>query len=127
MIVAGIGCRLGTPAEEIERAIERALIAFGLASAQVNLIATAAEKAEEPGLVEAARRLAVGVVVCATGEMSAVAEHALTRSPRVAALKGVPSVAETAALAAAGRNGRLLGPRVAFEGATCAIAVGEGR
>jgi cobalt-precorrin 5A hydrolase len=127
VIVAGIGCRLGTPAEEIEHAIGRALNAFGLASAKVDLIATVVDRAAEPGLVEVARRMAVDVVACATDEMSVVARRALTLSPRVVALKGVPSVAETAALAVAGRNARLLGPRVVLKGATCAIAVGEGR
>jgi cobalt-precorrin 5A hydrolase len=127
MIVAGIGCRRGTPRAEIEDVIARALTAFGLAGHRLDLIATEAGKAKEPGLVDAARRLAVGVVACASDEMRAVAERALTVSARVAALKSVPSVAETAALVAAGRDARLLGPRVATSSATCAIAVGEGR
>jgi cobalt-precorrin 5A hydrolase len=127
MIVAGIGCCRGTPPEEIAEVIERALTAFGLAGARPDLIATEAGKAEEPGVVDAARRMAVGLVACATDEMRAVAHRALTVSARVAAVKGVPSVAETAALVAAGRDARLLGPRVATNTATCAIAVGEGR
>lgn len=127
MIVAGIGCRRGTRAEVIEDVIRRALTAFGLMIRQLDVIATAEGKAQEPGLVDAARRMAVALVGCAPDEMRAIAGCALTVSARVAALKGVPSVAETAALAAAGRNARLLGPRVAMHGATCAIAVGEGR
>jgi cobalt-precorrin 5A hydrolase len=127
MIVAGVGCRRGTPAGEIEDAIGRALCAFGLAHKHLDLIATAADKASEPGLVDAARRMGVGIVACASDEMRAVARRAMTVSSRVLAAKGVPSVAETAALAAAGRDARLLGPRVARNGATCAIAVGGGR
>ncbi|MBN9540643.1 MAG: cobalamin biosynthesis protein, partial [Alphaproteobacteria bacterium] len=40
--------------------------------------------------------------------------------------KGLPSIAEASALVVAGRDGRLLGARVASERATCAIAIGEG-
>jgi len=36
---------------------------------------------------------------------------------------GAPNVAEAAALAGAGAGGRLLGPRLAANGATCAIAL----
>jgi len=41
--------------------------------------------------------------------------------------KGVPSIAEASALVVAGRNGQLLGERIATERATCAIASGDGR
>ena len=51
----------------------------------------------------------------------------LTPSKLVLETKGVPSIAEASALSAAGRNARLLGTRVATAGATCAIAIGEGR
>ena len=127
MIVAGIGCRRGTPPEEIEDVIKRALTAFGLAGGRPDLIATEASKADEPGVVDAARRMAVSLFACTADEMRAAAHRALTVSERVAAMKGVPSVAETAAIVAAGRDARLLGPRIATRSATCAIAVGEGR
>jgi cobalt-precorrin 5A hydrolase len=51
----------------------------------------------------------------------------LSFSKRVFLLKGVPSIAETAAIAAAGRNARLLTKRVSNREATCAIAIGEGK
>jgi cobalt-precorrin 5A hydrolase len=127
MIVAGIGCRRGTPPEEIENVIAQALTASGFVGHRLDLIATEAGKSVEPGLVDAARRMAVSLVACSTDDMRAVADRVLTVSTRVAALKGVPSVAETAALVAAGRDARLLGPRIATSSATCAIAIGEGR
>jgi cobalt-precorrin 5A hydrolase len=55
-----------------------------------------------------------------------MADKVLTRSSRVQALKGVPSIAEASALVGAGRNARLLGARVATNKVTCAIATGEG-
>jgi cobalt-precorrin 5A hydrolase len=59
-------------------------------------------------------------------DLGRVADQVLTRSLRVQAIKGVPSIAEASALVAAGLNARLLGARVAANKVTCAIAVGEG-
>ena len=74
----------------------------------------------------AANRLSLGVVLVEGADMALAAHGALTLSERVLALKGVPSVAETAALAAAGRGSRLLTRRVSNKQASCAIAIGEG-
>ena len=51
----------------------------------------------------------------------------LTRSVSSQKVAGVASVSETAALAAAGPGGRLLGPRIAVGRVTCAVAIGEER
>jgi cobalt-precorrin 5A hydrolase len=126
MIVAGIGCRRGTPSQAIEKIIGRALAAHGLALGQLDALATETTKGNERGIREAGARLTLRLILCASTEMQAVAWRALTVSARVAHLKGVPSVAETAALVAAGRDARLLGPRVANGRATCAIAIGDG-
>ena len=56
-----------------------------------------------------------------------MAGQVLTPSKLVLEAKGLPSIAEASALVVAGRNGHLLGTRVATERATCAIATGEGR
>ena len=53
----------------------------------------------------------------------AVSLRALTRSKPSLAASGTPSVSETAALAAAGQDATLLGPRVSVGPVTCAIAV----
>ncbi|MGQ3348248.1 cobalamin biosynthesis protein [Bosea sp. (in: a-proteobacteria)] len=45
-----------------------------------------------------------------------------TRSTRIASLYGVGSVAEAAALAAAGPGGTLVQPRIATARVTCALA-----
>jgi cobalt-precorrin 5A hydrolase len=54
--------------------------------------------------------------------MKAASDRTETRSARVLALMGVPTVAEAAALAAAGPAARLLGPRLVVGAATCALA-----
>jgi cobalt-precorrin 5A hydrolase len=127
MIVAGVGCRSGASAEEIEQAVRMALDMFKLPAERLNALATESAKATEPALVDAARRLAVTLSACTVGELDRVAGQVLTPSKLVLEAKGVPSIAEASALVIAGRNARLLGARMATARATCAIAIGEGR
>jgi cobalt-precorrin 5A hydrolase len=126
MIVAGIGCRKGASAEAVSAAVTAAAARCGLAPGAIDALATANEKSGEPGIAAAAEALATPLVLVALADMQTVAAAALTSSVRVMELKGVPSVAATAALAAAGRGAKLLGPRVATDSVTCAIAQGDG-
>ena len=126
MMVAGIGCRSGASAEAIAQVLAAALERCGLERAHIDALATDAAKGNEAGILAAAAALALPLIFVCAAQMAAAADDVITTSERVIALKGVPSVAETAALAAAGREARLLGPRVANAAATCAIARGEG-
>jgi cobalt-precorrin 5A hydrolase len=127
MIVAGVGCRRGTSADELERVVRLALGFFQLAPERLDAIATESAKATEPAFQEVARRLSVTLSACTVLDLDRVAGQVLTTSLLVLAAKGVPSIAEGSALVVAGRNARLLGTRLVTEGATCAIAIGEGR
>jgi cobalt-precorrin 5A hydrolase len=122
MIVAGVGCRKGAQAGEIQAAITAAFARAGVAASELRLIATSAAKGGEPGIVAAASAIGVPLVLIATGDLTAAGVRATTRSERVIALAGVPSVAEAAALAAAGPVARLVLPRIAVGPATCALA-----
>ena len=126
MIVAGIGCKRGTMSEDIVSLIHAALASFGIPSEKLDAIATETSKADERGIADAARLLSVRLVRCSLSDLDQIADTVMTRSLRVQALKGVPSIAEASALVAAGRNARLLGARVAVEKVTCAIAISEG-
>jgi cobalt-precorrin 5A hydrolase len=126
MIVAGIGCRRGTSSEDVVGLILAVLANFGIARETLDAIATEASKADERGIADAARSLSVRLIRCSIAELDRVADKVVTRSSRVQALKGVPSISEGSALVAAGRNARLLGARVASDKVTCAIAVSEG-
>jgi cobalt-precorrin 5A hydrolase len=126
MIVAGIGCRRGTLTEDIVNLIHAALANCSVQREKLDAIATETAKANERGIEDAARCLSVRLIPCGIVDLEKVADRVTTRSSRVQALKGVPSIAEASALVAAGRNARLLGPRVATEKVTCAIAIGEG-
>jgi cobalt-precorrin 5A hydrolase len=125
VIVAGVGFRLGTTAEEIEALVRQALALHG--AERLDRLATEAGKASESGFQEAAQRLSVELVVCAAADLESVTDRLLTRSARVVEATGLPSIAEAAALVAAGRDSRLLGPRLATARVTCALAVGDGR
>jgi cobalt-precorrin 5A hydrolase len=126
MIVAGIGCRHGTPSADVVDLIFVTLSSLGIAREDLSAIATETSKADEYGIVNAARSLSVPVVRCPVADLGRVADRVMTRSLRVQAIKGVPSIAEASALVAAGHNARLLGARVAARKVTCAIAIGEG-
>jgi cobalt-precorrin 5A hydrolase len=125
MIVAGVGCRRGASAPDIEAAIRASLERAGIASEALNLIATTAAKEGEAGIKAAAAKLGVAVILMTNAELKAASDRTETRSERVLALMGVPSVAETAALAAAGPSARLLSPRLVIGAATCALAASE--
>jgi cobalt-precorrin 5A hydrolase len=127
MIVAGVGFRRGASADEIEKVVRLALGVFQLAPERLDALATEAEKATEPSFTEAAQRLSARMTACSTDDLDRVAGQVLTPSKLVLEAKGVPSIAEASALVVAGRNGRLLGTRVATARATCAIAIGDGR
>jgi cobalt-precorrin 5A hydrolase len=122
MIVAGVGCRRGTAAPDIEAAIRAALDRAGIASHALDCIATTAAKSNEAGMVAAAAKFGVDLVLIPEAELQAANDRTATRSGRVLALTGLHSVAEAAALAAAGPTARLLGPRLVMGDATCAVA-----
>lgn len=119
MIVAGFGFRTGATLAALQDALARAGGAQG-----VTHLATLAAKAD--GLAELADALDLPIVALRAEEMKGV--ETPTRSDRVAALFGAGSVAEAAALVAAGTGARLRGPRsVSADGtATAAIAEGSG-
>ena len=127
MIVAGVGCRSGVSADEIEKVVRMALGLFQLPAERLDALATESEKATEPAFAEVARRLSAKLMACTLEDLDRVAGQVLTPSKLVLESKGVPSIAEASALVIAGRNARLLGTRVATAQATCAIAVGDGR
>lgn len=127
MIVAGVGSRRGTEADELERVVRMALDMFQVPAERLESLATESEKATMAAFLETARRLSVKLVACTVADLDRVAGQVLTPSKLVLETKGVPSIAEASALVAAGRNARLLGTRVATAGATCAIAIGDGR
>jgi cobalt-precorrin 5A hydrolase len=125
MIVAGVGCRRGAGAPDVEAAIRAALARAGIASGDLDAIATIAAKHGEAGIEAVAAKLGVAVMLVSEADLKAAAPRTETHSARVLALMGVPSVAEAAALAAAGPSAQLISPRLVIGSATCALASSE--
>ena len=125
VIVAGIGCRKGAAATEIEAAIAAALERAGRPLARIDLMATARAKRDEKGIAEAASARGVPLVFVALADLEIASARGATWSSRVLALAGVPSVAEAAALAACGPKAKLVLPRMVLGPVTCALASAE--
>ena len=122
VIVAGIGCRKGASAAEIDAALDTALERAGRPVARIDLIATAERKRNEAGIAAAASARGLRLVLVNQADLETVSARGATWSARVLALAGVPSVAEAAALAACGPTARLILPRLVVGKVTCALA-----
>jgi len=122
MIVAGVGYRRGVEADEIVALVERALKLASLPPDALERLATIEALAALPAFTEAARRLDAAATPVAGPNLSAAAPHVHTQSARSIAAHGVGSVAEAAALAAAGPGAKLVLARIASSSATCALA-----
>ncbi|WP_328415253.1 cobalamin biosynthesis protein [Streptomyces violaceus] len=119
-LVVGVGASQGAPVEEVLGLVEDTLREAGLSAASVAELATVDTKAEEPGVVEAARRLGVPLVTYSAGQLAEVEVPSPSDAPLAAV--GTPSVAEAAALAG---GGEILVPKrksaASPARATCAV------
>ncbi|MEK7391552.1 MAG: cobalamin biosynthesis protein [Fibrobacterota bacterium] len=100
-LIAGIGCRRGTTASDIQVALDGALASKGLSPKRLRLLATAAPKRHEPGLHQAAANLGVPLLVVHETEI-----RSRRRVRRTAASRhvGLPAISHPAALAAGRRT-----------------------
>ena len=126
MIAVGIGCRRGAGAEAIVTLVRDALKRVHVEDLPIHLF-SAEQKREEPGLVAAAASLQAPIDFLPRAALAAVEDRVRARSAAALAALGVASVSEAAALAGAGPGARLLMPRMARGGVTCAIAQGAAR
>lgn len=126
-IVAGIGLRPGTSEADILACLDDALAAAGLPAGGSMRFATLASRLGEPGIAAAARTRNAELVAIPDEALKGFEASCATRSTRIASLYGVGSVAEAAALAAAGPGGELIQPRIATARVTCALARSAGR
>ncbi len=120
VIVAGFGFRSAATQASLASALARA------GGVRPDWVATVADKAGAAVF----RAFAAGLGCPAVGvDAARLAEQVtLTHSAASLAARGTGSVAEAAALSAAGQGARLIGPRVVSDDgcATCALAQGEG-
>jgi len=122
VMVAGIGCRSGVSAEQVEAALAAALAPVLRTGRTLSRIATPAAKRHESGIIAAAAARGIPLVLMAQSDLEAANPRTLTHSEHAMIVMNVHSVAEAAALAGAGPTSRLLGPRIAIGPVTCALA-----
>lgn len=111
-------------------AITAALACAGRGLDEVSALYAPAARRDAAALRAAAAQLGKRLEFVALERLAQHSEAVLTRSERVLSALGIPSAAETAALAGAcaqqpGSSPRLLGPRSSAGGATCALATLE--
>ncbi|MEV1293788.1 cobalamin biosynthesis protein [Pseudonocardia sp. NPDC049635] len=117
MTAVGVGLRPGVPAAALVELLRRVAGEHDLDLARA-VVATLDRRAGEPGLLQAvAPRIPRGYPA---GRLAGVVVPA--PSDRVAAATGTPSVAEAAALLAAGPGAVLVVPKTAGRGVTVAVA-----
>jgi len=119
-VIVGIGCRRGTTAEAIEKAVRAALRRVGVKPSEVRLLASVDIKAKESGLLQAAARLGIPLRLISSEEIRS-SQKPFTHSEWVKEKVNLPAVAEPAALLA-GRRTRFILPRTTFNGITVAVA-----
>lgn len=124
VIVAGFGFRTSATAESLSDACAKARAAYA-PGAEIGRVAAPDDKLASPALVSFARDIKAPAFGVSPADL--VAPHTHTESIVSVAMRGTGSVAEAAALAAAGESARLLGPRcISTDGlAVCALAEGQ--
>lgn len=121
-LVAGLGLRPGTSEADILACLDEALAIAGLSGEGTPRLATLSSRIGEPGLAAAAASREAEIVFVPDEALKGFEAACATRSTRIASLYGVGSVAEAAALAAAGPGGTLVQPRITTARVTCALA-----
>lgn len=119
-IIVGVGCRRGTPEDRIAGAICEALARASASLDEVRVLASADLKANEPGLLQAARRLGLSLRLISSAEIISTT-RTFQHSAFVEEKVNLPAVAEPAALLA-GRRTQLILPKTIIDGVTVAIA-----
>ncbi len=119
-IVLGIGCRRGMEEQRILTAIEEALIKVGLDSRSVKKIGTVDVKADEIGLIKAAKTLQLPLEIITRDAIVPVQDQ-FEGSDFVEKTIGVRAVSEPAAMLASNKEGRFLMKKTSYDGITIAI------
>ena len=122
-IVVGVGCERLAPSTELIDLAERSLAAAGLSPFSVACVASIALKAAEPAVHALAEHWGVPARFFGAETLERETPRLANPSDLVFRETGCHGVAEGAALAGAGADGRLALAKQRSERATCAVAV----
>jgi cobalt-precorrin 5A hydrolase/precorrin-3B C17-methyltransferase len=121
-LALGVGCERGTPPDLLIDHAQALLADHGLAASSVACVASVDLKADEPAVLELAKHLGVPARFFTPGELEKEAPRLLNPSVIVFREIGCHGVAEGAALAAGGKDARLIVPKSKGARVTAAIA-----
>jgi cobalt-precorrin 5A hydrolase len=125
-LVIGLGFREQATAQSISEVLSRVVAQAAMPDA-AKILAVVEDKAVHPALLAAVRAVQFPVETVTVDAMRQADVRIATRSERVVRQRGVGSVCEATALAAAGASARLVVPRMvsADRTATAAAALTE--
>ena len=126
ILTVGVGCERGAAADELLDLVRRALVDSALSDKAVACIATIDLKEDEPAMRELAESLNVPLRLFPAAALEAETPRVSAPSDIVFDAVGSHSVAEAAALAAAGGAATLAVPKLIGKRTTCAIAMANG-
>ena len=122
MIVIGIGSTTAATVADVLaaiRAVERQ------AAQSANAVATLNRGAADTAIIAASDQRGIACHLHSQSTLAARNGDCVTQSPASLAAHGIASVAEAAALAAAGPSSRLIVPRQQFTNVTAAVAASQ--
>ena len=122
VLALGLGCARGASGDELRGLVAATLARTGLAASAIALVGSIELKAAEPAIHDLAAWLGVPARFFSAEALLAETDRLTAPSDIVFRAVGCYGVAEGAALAAVGRDGKLVVPKQASERATCAIA-----
>jgi len=121
-LIAGVGCRRGTPWEAIRAALVDACGRIGVPVEGISCLASTAVKRDEIGLLTIADVYGIPIHFFENEALAAVIEsYGLRESEFVKKTIGIGNVAESAALAEAGQRGRIALGKTKYEKVTVAL------
>jgi len=118
----GLGCARGCDVNEMWALVQGSLTAANIAPEAIACVASLDLKADEPAMIETAKRLGVPFRVFTAAELEAEAGRLANPSEVVFAEVGCHGVAEGAALAIAGPDAALTVEKQKTLNATCALS-----
>ena len=121
-LVLGVGCKRNTTAEDLRRALDQFLAAHGINPLAIKAIASIDLKKDEPALLALSAEYKLRFRTFSAAELAGVSAQitADRKSAFVTSITGAPSVAQAAALLAAG--GKTLVPKEIYPGITFSLA-----
>ncbi len=122
-ITLGVGCSRNCLPDELCRLVTQAMSDAGISPHAVHSVSTIDLKADEPAILDLARRLGVPLRLFTSAELEAETPRLATPSDVVFAEVGTHGVAEAAALAQGGAGATLHLTKRKTGNATCALAL----